>query len=311
MSIKEALKRLIKNKETRAKLMQSFTKFVPDKPMLMLLYYISTGKRLNLQNPVTLNEKIQWYKLNYRDPLMTRCADKHEVRNYVRDCGLDFLLSELIEVYNNADEILFDQLPEKCYIKCNHNSNGNILWDSTKEPDTEAIRKHLNRMLKNNAFYSSREWCYKDIQPRIIVEELLENRVSDEGLIDINIFCFHGEPKMVLYNVGLVDSTGGHAIGRRAVFDENFNELRVETAMESLPFGSVEKPTQFDNIIQYAKILSKPFPFVRVDFFYTIDSVYFGELTFYSAGGYGKYSPDEWNYTMGDWFELPEKTKLD
>lgn len=307
MSIKEALKGIFRNKETRAKYLQIFTKPIPDKPMLKFLYYISTGKKVDLENPKTLNEKIQWYKLNYRDPLMTRCADKYAVRSYVEECGLGFLLSQMIGAYNNADEIPFESLPEKCYIKCNHNSDGNFLWDSKRENDIPAIRKHLNKMLKNNAFYSSREWCYKNIQPRIIVEELLENRVSDEGLIDINIFCFNGEPKMVLYNRGLVDSTGGHAVGSRAVFDAEFNELQIETAMKSLPFGSVKKPAQFEDMIAYAKILSKPFPFVRVDFFYTVDKVYFGELTFYTAGGYGKYAPDEWNYTMGDWFVLPEK----
>lgn len=302
----EIIKKILQNKETRLWVCQKFTSGLSDKFVVELFYKLATGKKLPLDDPKTLNEKIQWYKLYYHNPLMIKCADKYTVRDYVRKRGLSCILNTNYGVYENAKEIDFQNLPERCFIKCTHNSNGNYAWDRKKENNISELTNYFNKMLKLNAFYTSREWCYKNIKPRIIVEKYIETE-EGQDLIDINIFCFNGEPKLVLWNVGLSDKEGKHAIGKRAVFDESFNELRIETAMPSLPYGSIKKPDVFDKLIEYAKKLSKPFPFVRVDFFYTGKEIFFGELTFYSAGGYGKYAPDKWNYIIGDWFVLPEK----
>lgn len=306
MSIKELLKKIISNKETRHKLSEMLTKKVSDEFMIKMLYRITLGEKLDLNNPIKFNEKLQWYKLFYRNDLMTRCSDKYLVREYVKQKGLANILTPLYEVYDKAEDINFNELPEECFIKCTHNSNGNILWKKENLKDVEKIKKKLNGMLSNNAFYSSREWAYKNIQPRIICEELLKTNKS-EGLIDYNFFCFNGHPKLVMYNVGLSDGNGEHTVGQRAVFDENFNPLDIKTSMNPLDTKTIEKPHNFEEMLIYAKQLSEPFPFVRVDFFYVDGVIRFGELTFYSAGGYGKYEPQEWQYKLGEWMDLPPK----
>lgn len=307
MSIKEFLKKVVPDKELRHSLSRFFTKNISDEVMIPLLYWITVGEKLNLKDPKTFNEKLQWYKLYYRDELVTLCSDKFLVRDYVNDQGLSHILTPLYGVYNDANEINFDEIPNECFLKCTHNSNGNILWNKDKAMDIKKIKRNLNKMLSNNAYYSSREWSYKNIKPRIICEELLKAN-SHHGLVDFNFFCFNGKPRLVMYNTGLSNEKGEHAIGKRAVFDEDFNPLDISTSMEPLPPESISKPKNFDEMLKYATILSKPFPFVRVDFFYMDGEIRFGELTFYSGGGYGKYEPKEWQYILGDYMVLPEKT---
>lgn len=308
MRIKDSLKKLIPDKEVRHSLSRVLTKHISDELMLKILYRITLGEKLNFSIPTTFNEKLQWYKLYYRDDLMTLCSDKYLVRNYVEKKGLSHILTPLYGVYNNADEINFDELPNECFIKCNHNSNGNILWRKDKQMNVYKIRKKLNKMLSNNAFYSSREWSYKNIKPRIICEELLKTK-DPNGLVDFNFFCFNGQPKLVMYNIGLSNDAGEHAIGHRAVFDENFNPLDIKTSMKPLDVEKIKKPKNYEEMLNYAKILSEPFPFVRVDFFYVDGVIRFGELTFYSAGGYGKFEPQKWQYILGEMLELPQINK--
>lgn len=306
MSIKENLKKVVPNKEIRLKLNRALTKNISDETMIKFLYRISTGEKLNLDNPVTFNEKIQWYKLNYRDPLMTKCSDKFLVREFVKEKGLGNILTPLYGVYESVDEINFKKIPSECFIKCTHNSNGNVLWRKSKLDDVREIKKRIEKMMNNNAFYSSREWAYKDIKPRVICEELLESN-NKQGLVDFNFFCFNGEPKFLMYNIGLSDENGEHAIGKRAVLDMNFKELDMKTSLEKLDMKDVKKPDNFEEMVDYAKILSAPFPFVRVDFFHVNNEIRFGELTFYTGGGVGIYEPRKWQEQLGEWMELPPK----
>lgn len=279
---------------------------LPEKLDLKLKFYLKTGRKLNLKYPKTYNEKLQWYKLNYRVPLMTKCADKVRVREYVAECGLGHILTEQYGIYESADEIDFENLPDECFIKCNHNSAGNFHWKRANKPNIEYIRKKFQRMLSINQYSLSEEWAYKNIKPLIVCEEFLRAS-SPETFIDFNFFCFNGEPELVMYNLDLCAENGDHADGRRAVFNKNFEPIEMTTSVEVLPYESIKKPYNYQEMLEYARILSKPFPHVRVDFFLVDGIIHFGELTFYSGSGYGKFYPEYWQDIVGDWFKLPDR----
>lgn len=286
---------------------QHIASIVPDRIYVSARYRAMVGSPLDLNNPKTFNEKVQWYKLYYRKPLMTYCADKYLAKNYVKECGLDHLVTPVIGVWNKPEEIDFDKLPDECFIKCNHNSNGALHWRREMRKDKNRIIEKLNCLLKKNGYKANREWAYKNIKPLVFAEEMIESRESDP-LRDWNVFCFNGKPRLVLYNVGLVNSKGEHSDSAyRAAFDTQFNYLDIETALERIPEGKTLKPFFWEEMLEYASILSKHFPEVRVDFFSTSNMLRFGELTFYSSGGYSEWKPEKWGIKMGEWFELPER----
>lgn len=293
---------MVPDKEKRHKLIIRTTSWMSDEKYLKLLYRSICKKKLPLDSPVTFNEKLQWYKLNYKDPLMTICADKYEVRKYVSNTGYSNLLVPLINVYDSAEDINFDTLPPKCVFKCTHNSSGNMKWDVNKQNDIKKIRKTFREMLSINAFWLAREWAYKDIKARIICEKLIE---AETPIIDIKFLCFYGEPYFIYYDIGMNDEEGKHAIGRRAVLNKDFSALDIKTSMHKLDRSEVVKPNNYNELLVAVRKLAKPFPHVRVDFFCADGVIYFSELTFYSGGGFSKFEPDSWDKTIGDCFKLP------
>lgn len=281
--------------------------WLPDTVYLRLIYRANTGRRLHLKKPVTYNDKLQWYKLYYHDPLMTLCADKYLVRQYVEQQGLSHILTQQYGVYRSADEIVFEDLPAECFLKCNHISAGNVCWNRARDlPRKEEIRAKLAALLKTDYYTVSKEWAYRDIQPRILCEQFLQGH-GPHSFVDYNIFCFYGEPRFVMYNEGLCDEQGNHCDGRRAVLDTRFCPTGMTTALEVLPEGAYQRPDNFDMMLDYARRLASPFPHVRVDFFHVNGEIRFGELTFYSGSGLSNYSPDCWETTIGNWFQLPPK----
>ncbi len=288
---------------------QHIASIIPDRLYIESRFRTMVGYPLDLNNPRTFNEKVQWYKLYYRNPLMTTCADKYLVKSYVRECGLGYLVTPVIGVWDKPEDIEFNKLPDECFIKCNHNSNGAIHWRREMIGEKQSTIGKLNKLLKKNGYKANREWAYKNIKPVIFAEEMIESSESDP-LSDWNVFCFNGKPQLILYNIGMVNSKGEHSDrAYRAAFDTQFNYLNVETAMERIPEGKVDKPVFWEKMLEYASILSKPFPEVRVDFFSTGNVLRFGELTFYSSGGYSEWKPEKWGIQMGEWFVLPEKNK--
>ena len=280
---------------------------VPDRLYVNARYRAMTGYPLDLKSPKTFNEKVQWYKLYYRKPLMTYCADKYLAKNYVSECGLGNLVTPVIGAWDKPAQIEFEKLPNECFIKCNHNSNGAIHWRREMISNKSQIIEKLNKLLKKNGYKANREWAYKNIKPLVFAEEMIESQES-EPLKDWNVFCFNGEPRLVLCNIGLVNSKGEHSdCAYRAAFDTEFNYLDIETALERIPKDEIKKPAFWNDMLENARILSKPFPHVRVDFFSTENTLRFGELTFYSSGGYAEWKPEKWGVQMGEWFVLPRK----
>lgn len=294
-------KKIFRNKKLRLSLL-GLLKFVPDKLMIKLQYRVKTGRTLNLASPRRYTEKIQWYKLNYRNPLMPKCSDKYLVRDYVINKGYSHLLNELYGVYKCVDEIDFEALPDSFAIKHTNGSGENIFVNDKSKVDLEAIRTEIRRWLSKEHINYGREWGYDNVESKIVIEALL-SRDDNNDLPDYKFFCFNGR---VEYLYTMVDYVDDHDAGRCSFFDRKFNKLPYHRSEYKEINRDIPKPSQFETMLQVAEDLSSDFPHVRVDFYNVNDQVIFGELTFYNASGYTVFSPDEFDFVMGEKFILPQ-----
>lgn len=257
---------------------------------------------INILNPKTYDEKMWYLKLSNRDPLLTICSDKHEVRNYVIRCGFPEILKKELGTYTDANQIDLSKLPDRFYIKCNNGSGLNMIFDKSKSYNMRHIRWKFNFLLKQNPYYLSREWNYKNIKPLIVCEEVLAMPDGVSDIPEIQFFCFHGMPKFLMYNLGLADPDGHHKTALRWVFDMKWNLIPVKTSMptnDNIP----SPPKSFDKMVDIVTVLSKPFPHVRVDLFNIDGKIYFNEMTFYSGGGFVKLEPEKWQSLIGSWID--------
>lgn len=281
--------------------MYKFLDLLPDKLVLHLQYYATLGRRLNLKKPRRFTEKVQWYKLNYRDPLMTICADKYRVRDYVAKHGLTENLPKLYGVFDDYAEIDFGTLPNSFAIKSNNGSGTNIFIENKKNANFKKIEEVIKSWKKVNTLSIGREWAYRDIPPKIIVEELLsptDEFQKKNGLNDYKILCFNGFAKYAWVDIKRAKDH------RRNFYDLNWNHLNVvsDRPMSDI---NVTKPIHFTKMIEIAETFAKDFPFVRVDFYELNDTIYIGELTFYPWSGCVKFSPDSFDFELGKQFTLP------
>lgn len=294
-------KKLIKSREMRVFIMRMLS-FVPDEWMLKLQYRIKMGRRLNLKNPQRFTEKIQWYKLYYRDPVMAQCADKYDVREYVKECGLEHILNECYGVYDSPDEIDFDKLPNAFVIKDTLGGGGNsvIICKDKSQLNIAALRQKLNGWIKSvTGKHPGREWVYDNKKNRIIVEKLIESDLEKGGLIDYKFFCFHGKVK---YVYGIADRDLGGSAGM-GIFDRSF--IRTPYERDGKPLQrELPKPDNYEEMVEYAEKLSERFPHARIDFYDQDDKITFGEITFFNASGYMKYKPDEFDFQIGKEFVI-------
>lgn len=267
--------------------------------LVIKLYKQKTGKDLDLNNPLTYNEKLQWIKLFWRDPVVENCVDKLAVREYVKEKGLGHILNDLIGVYENIKQIDFNLLPDKFVLKANHGSGWNIICDDKSKLNLRLTKNLLRRWMHANYYYETCEWVYKNIKPKIICEKFLEDS-SVGGLKDYKIFCFNGEPKLIQVDI---DRRTSH---KRNIYDLNWNYVPVSIKYPTAPEIQIPKPVNLDEMLHYARILSDGFPHVRVDFYIIDRKIIFGELTFIHGAGYEKITPESYNVLMGTWFELPK-----
>ncbi len=261
------------------------------------------GYELNIDNPKTFNEKIQWLKLYYKNPLLTKCSDKVEVRQYVESKIGKKHLVPILGAYNSADEIDFDKLPNKFVLKVNWGSGQNIICTDKSKLNVNEAKEKLNKWMniENNHYFNFLEWCYKNIKPKIIAEEFIE---SDEDLKDYKFMCYNGDPK----NMFIVQNRNDSKKMTINFFDKDFTPLPFTRHYNSSK-DNIEKPAKWDEMINLAKILSKPFPFVRVDFYINKGEINLGELTFYPGNGTERFNPIEWDLKLGNYLTLPEKTQ--
>lgn len=271
---------------------------IPDSLYLKYRYKHYTKKKLNLKNPQTFNEKLQWLKLHNRKPEYTIMADKVEVKDYISEVlGEEFVIPTL-GVWDRAEDVDFDSLPDKFVIKCNHNSGlGMYVCTDKNKMDAEKVRRGLKLGLRQDYYACDREWPYKDIERKIIAEKFLDDG-SGHGLIDYKVFNFGGEPKLIQVDF---DRFAGH---KKNLYTTDWELCDFEFNYPSHPEVEIPKPKQLDKILEASKILSKGHPYLRTDFYVVGDNVYVGEITFYPASGYGKFNPDEYDKKFGDMIDL-------
>lgn len=268
---------------------------------LKILFKLKLGYKLNLEQPTTYNEKLQWIKLYDKNPLMTKCCDKYTVRSYVESCGCKNILNELYWEGFNPEEIPFDKLPNKFVIKATHGSTFNIICKDKIMLDKDKVILQCKKWLKSKFLTCYGEWFYGVEKPRIIVEKYIE---SDDGkqLKDYKVFCFNGKAEYIR-----VDSerfTDNHG---KDMYDREW-KLLDEVQMGYKNSGkSIDKPKCLDEILEYAEKLSKPFLHARVDFYIVKDEIIFGEITFTNGAGFDKIKPHSFDVKMGSHLKILEE----
>lgn len=276
------------------------TKISP-KLSIKLLYFYYFRKRINLRHPKTLDEKIQWLKLNLygKDPIYTQCADKLLVRGYVEESGCAEILNELVAVYDSPEQIEWEKLPKQCAIKWNYGNGFNIIVEDMTLLDKQATIKKLQRWGKEEPWLKTAEVQYKKIPKKIIIEKYLGHR---DGKLpeDYKIYCFNGIPEYLFVCVGREKGKPNFYF-----FDRNWQLARINPDSITAPEGfTLPKPKHLKEMFDYAEKLSKRFPFVRVDFYDTDEGVFFGELTFTPAGGFDTARLPSTQLLMGDLLDL-------
>ncbi|MBO4897227.1 MAG: glycosyl transferase [Clostridia bacterium] len=287
---------------------RGFFNFMPDDKYLKMAYKLKTGNKLNLENPKTFNEKVQWMKINCRDPFLTQLVDKYGVREYIREkLGEDYIVPMCGGPWKSVDEIDIDALPERFVLKCTHDSGGLCICPNKAEFDFEKAKKIINKSLKREYFWTGREWPYKNVEPRIIAEEFLDDFEPGEegfggGLTDYKFHVFNGKSKFFSVGKGLEKHFGK----RISFYDMDGNEMPFKRKDYK---GFDVKPKFPDNMAELIKTAEKlaadiPAPFVRVDLYSIKNRIYFSEATFFPCGGAIPFDPPEWDGILGDWIDL-------
>lgn len=293
--------RYLTNKQYRFQLNDKLglNKWMSDEDYLKKAFWLNMGYPLDLENPQTFNEKLQWLKLYDRKPIYTTMVDKYEAKKYVADViGEEYIIPTL-GVWDKFDDIDFSVLPDQFVLKCTHDSGGVVICRSKADLNLEEARKKINQSLKRNYYWQGREWPYKDVKPRIIAEEYLYS-TTGEDLTEYKVFCFGGIPKMVLVCMG-----AAHGNGRT----NDFCDLELHrfpfTTLNPNSMVELKKPEGYEKMLELAGKASDGIPVLRVDFYIVDGNTYLGELTFFHNSGLCAFDPKEWDQRLGDWINLP------
>ena len=277
-------------------------KLLPDKTFIKLLYHYVTGNELDLENPKTFTEKLQWLKINDKNPLYPTLVDKISAKKWVAEkIGGTYIIPTLC-VWDRIEDVDFSNLPDKFVLKCNHNSGNVIICQNRKSFDVDAAKRALEKSLNDRYYLKGREWPYKYVKPRVFAEIYMSP--SDiweyKPLIDYKFYCFNGVPMYV-----------------QVIKNRGYNETVDFYNMnwEKQPFTGVNPtakmsdkvdtaPSTLENMKEVAAKLSMGFPFMRVDLYEINHKVYFGELTLYPSGGFGCFKPKEYKLIIGNQLRL-------
>lgn len=272
---------------------------VPEEWYLKRKFKKQVGYPLNLDNPRTFNEKLQWLKLRDHNPLYTKMVDKYEAKKYVAELiGEEYIIPTL-GLWNHFDEIAFDTLPNQFVLKCTHDSGSIVICKDKNTFDKQAAKKKLERGLRYNYYYRGGfEWPYKNVKPRIIAEKYMVDESQTE-LKDYKIMCFNGQAKCSFVCTGR-----GSSQGLRVTF--------YDSAWQKMPFSRhypielepVVKPHNYEKMMYLAEKISAHLKFARIDFYEVIDKIYFGEITFFPGSGYEEFEPCYWDGIIGDWIKV-------
>lgn len=269
-----------------------------DEKYLKLIYPRFIDEKLNLNNPKTFNEKLQWLKIHNRKKEYSIMVDKYAVREYIaKKLGNEYLIDLVGGPWDNAKDIDFNALPNQFVLKCTHDSKSVIICKDKSSFDTKTAIKKLNKHLKTNLYYGGREWPYKDVKPRIIAEKYMVDESGTE-LKDYKIFNFSGKPELIQVNFGRFENS------RKNYYNTNWEYVPLECHFPTDKNTVIKKPDKLDKMLEFSALLSKDIPFLRTDFYSINDKIYFGELTFYPAGGFFGFNPPEWDKKLGDLIDL-------
>ncbi|PGY63394.1 glycosyl transferase [Bacillus thuringiensis] len=271
---------------------------IPDAKYLQLKYKLIMGRKLNLKNPKTFNEKLQWLKLNDRRPEYTMLVDKYEVRQYIKETIGEEYLIPLLGVYNNFDEIDFDVLPNKFVLKPNHTSGDVFICRDKSKINYRELKSEVDKWLQREYYWLHREWPYKNVKPKIVCEKYMVDE-SGIDLKDYKFMSFNGEVRCSFVGLNRQSETG---------LNIDFYDLEWEI----MPFErhypnsgiKLEKPKNYEKMIKLSELLSREIPFVRVDFYEINGKMYFGELTFYPGSGFEEFTPESYDELLGSWIDL-------
>lgn len=274
-----------------------------DKLYVKLKYLKKFDKKLNLKNPQTFNEKMQWLKLYDRKDIYTTMVDKYEAKEYVgKIIGMEHIIPTL-GIYDNFDDIDFDKLPKQFVMKCTHDSGGLVIVKDKSKLNIEEARKKINKSLKTNYYLTGREWPYKNIKPRIIIEKFMY-RSGGKGVIDYKFQMMNGKLR---YCYVCTDRDKGKVKFTHYDANKKFMDLIQKGYLNDPENGKL--PKTYDEMLKYAKILSKDIPSIRVDFYDIDGKIYFGELTFFDSAGFLEFEPREWDYKFGQMLDLSKVKK--
>lgn len=277
--------------------------YLSDEKYLKLIYLYYIGKGLNLKRPRTFNEKLQWLKLYYRNPLYPKLVDKATVKSWVEGIiGIEYIIPT-IGVWDRFEDIDFDTLPRSFVLKTTHGGGGDgvVICKDKNTLNIEKAKKKLLRDLKTNIAEYYKEWPYKTVHPRLLAEELIS--ISDGSeLLDFKLLCFNGRVKCSFVGSNRFGEGGVHT----TYYDRDWNRLPFERSKSAEKSG-IPKPENYELMVQLAEKLSKDFPFVRVDLYEANGKVYFGEVTFFPGSGLLAFQPNKWDEIIGSWLTLPER----
>ena len=289
------------NKEKIMTFVKKSLRFLPDKVYIKLYYRLRVGRKLNMGNPETLNEKLQWLKFNYRFPLQSIVSDKLLVRDYVKEkIGEKYLISVLgsWKEYSDSD---FSALPNQFVLKCNHDSGGLVVCTDKEKLNHEEAKKKIEKSLRSNFFYIGREYQYRNIKPMIICEKF----ISDNGKVpmDYKIYCFNGKPDVILVCRDRFSKNTHRA--SYLFFDQKWNFQPLDKGDENLQDVDIPKPENLDEMIEIAKKLSEDFVFARIDLYNIKGKIYFGEITLSPNSGFDPDIKYETDLMFGQKLEIP------
>lgn len=297
-------KKIFKSQKLRFFILKTLS-FLPDSIMLKIQYRMKLGRKLNLTNPERFTEKLQYYKMRYKNPILGICVDKYEVRKYLRQKGLDNILNELFLVADSANDIDFSKLPNQFVLKTTDGGGGeNVIICTNKSiVNINELKKKLSGWKNKKNVNAGREWAYtQSPKSRIIAERYLENKANPKaGIEDFKFLCFHGTPRYVIIDK---DRYIGH---KRNFYTIEKQRLNVESDCKQFDEDYIF-PSNYNEMVDIARKLSEDFPFVRVDLYNVNGKIIFGELTFYPWSGYVQFNPDKFDFTLGKEFDI-EKLK--
>lgn len=289
------------NREKIMTFVKKSLRFLPDKVYIKLYYQLRVGRKLNMHNPETLNEKLQWLKFNYRFPLQSIVSDKLLVRDYVKEKIGEKYLIPLLGSWKEYSDIDFSKLPNQFVLKCNHDSGGLVVCTDKEKLNHEEAKKKIEKSLRSNFFYIGREYQYRNIKPMIICEKF----ISDNGKVpmDYKIYCFNGKPDVILVCRDRFSKNTHRA--SYLFFDQKWNFQPLDKGDENLQDVDIPKPENMDEMIEIAKKLSEDFVFARIDLYNIKGKIYFGEITLSPNSGFDPDIKYETDLMFGQKLEIP------